>query len=229
LSALKSLSSLGNPAAEVSPSLTRLPLRAQLNGSTIATWEDEMHVKHQLLFVQGGGQGVHGEWDSKLVESLRRELGPEYEIRYQRMPGEEKPSYASWRTTLEREFEKLRDGALLVGHSVGGTILLKALTEQLSDRKFAAILLIAVPFVGAGGWPADEMQLPADLGAHLPAGVPIHFYQGLEDKVAPPSHVDLYAHAVPQARVHRLLGRDHQLNNDLKEVSATILSLETRR
>ena len=188
-----------------------------------------MHVKHQLLFVQGGGKNVHSEWDSQLVESLRRELGHDYEIHYPRMPGEEEPSYFPWKTKLEREFEKLRDGALLVGHSVGGTILLKALTEQRAVRKFGAILLIAVPFVGAGGWPADQMQLPPDLGAHLPAGVPIHFYQGLEDKVAPRSHVELYARAVPQARVHRLAGSDHQLNNDLKEVAATILSLETRR
>lgn len=29
----------------------------------------------QVLFIQGGGAGTHDEWDGKLVESLRRELG----------------------------------------------------------------------------------------------------------------------------------------------------------
>ena len=57
----------------------------------------------------------------------------------------------------------------------------------------------------------------------------MHFYHGLKDEVAPPSHIELYARAVPQARVHRLPGRDHQLNNDLREVAAVILSLETKR
>ncbi|MGA7614733.1 MAG: alpha/beta fold hydrolase [Thermoanaerobaculia bacterium] len=188
-----------------------------------------MNATRQILFVQGGGKGVHDEWDQRLVESLRRELGPDCEIRYPRMPNEDDPNYASWKTALEREFAELGDGAILVGHSVGGTILLKVLTEHWSGRELGAIVLIATPFVGDGGWPADDLQFPSDLGGHLPDGVPIHFFQGLDDGVVPPSHVELYARAVPQARVHRLPGRDHQLNDDLSEVAAAILSLEARR
>ena len=187
-----------------------------------------MPMKRQVLFVQGGGKGTHDEWDHKIVASLREELGQDYEIHYPRMPGEDDPSYTLWKKTLERVFGTLRDGAILVGHSVGGTILIKVLSEQLSAREFGAIFLIATPFVGDGGWSADDLQLPPDLGARLPKLIPIHFYHGLEDEVAPPAHIELYARAVSQARVHRLPGRDHQLNNDLKEVAAEILSLETR-
>jgi len=185
-----------------------------------------MGVKRQLLFVQGGGAGAHDEWDSKLVESLGRELGPDYEIRYPRMPNEDDPSYAAWKATIEREFATLDDGAILVGHSVGATILVNALAEEPSERKFGAIFLIAAPFVGKGGWPGDDLKPPRDLGARLPRGLPIHFYHGLDDETAPPSHAELYARAVPQARVHRLPGRNHQLNDDLKEVGAAIRSLE---
>jgi hypothetical protein len=42
----------------------------------------------QILLIQGGGAGAHDEWDDKLVESLRRELGGEYDVRYPRMPNE---------------------------------------------------------------------------------------------------------------------------------------------
>ncbi|MGH8145995.1 MAG: alpha/beta fold hydrolase [Rhodanobacteraceae bacterium] len=185
-------------------------------------------MKHQILFIQGGGASVHGDWDVKLVESLRRELGKDYEVLYPRMPNEDEPSYASWKAALERELEVLRDGSIVVGHSVGGTILVKTLSEQSPHRKFGAIFLLAAPFVGTGGWPSDEVRFPANLGAHLPEGVPIHFWQGLDDDTAPPSHVELYARAVPQAHVHRLPGRDHQFNNDLKEVAAAILSLQGR-
>jgi predicted alpha/beta hydrolase family esterase len=185
-----------------------------------------MREKRQLLFVQGGGKGTHDEWDDKLVASLRVELGQDYEIHYPRMPSEDDPSYALWKTALEREFGTLRDGAILVGHSVGGTILVKVLAEPSSARGFGAIFLLAAPFVGNGGWSADDLEFPPDLGARLPKGVPIHFYHGLEDKVAPPSHIDLYERAVPQARIHRLPGRDHQLNNDLREVAAAILDLQ---
>lgn len=38
-----------------------------------------MHVRRRLLFVQGGGAGVHDAWDDKLVANLARELGPDYD------------------------------------------------------------------------------------------------------------------------------------------------------
>jgi predicted alpha/beta hydrolase family esterase len=80
-----------------------------------------MKPKRQLLFVQGGGAGTHDEWDNALVDSLTRELGPGYEIRYPRMPDEGDPSYATWKPTLESEIAALDDGAIIVGHSIGGT------------------------------------------------------------------------------------------------------------
>ena len=101
-----------------------------------------MREKRQLLFVQGGSKGAHDEWDSKLVASLRRELGQEYEIHYPRMPREAEPSYALWKTALEKSLSTLRDGAILIGHSVGGTILVKVLTEQ-SAPKFGAFFFIS--------------------------------------------------------------------------------------
>jgi predicted alpha/beta hydrolase family esterase len=180
----------------------------------------------QLLFIQGGGAGAHDEWDDKLVESLRRELGPNFEIRYPRMPNEDDPAYAAWKATLEKEFATLHDDAILVGHSIGGTILVNVLAESRSEREFGAIFLIAAPFVGEGGWPSDDMNPAPDLGAWLPRDLPVYIYHGLDDETAPPSHADLYARVIPQARVRRLPHRDHQLNNDLSEIAATIKSLK---
>lgn len=176
----------------------------------------------QILFIQGGGAGVHDAWDDKLVESLRRELGEGYEVRYPRMPDEDDPSYATWSATIRREMTSVGEGAVVVGHSVGATILIHALAERPAQQDPTVIVLISAPFVGTDGWPGHEFELPPDLGARLPHGVAVHVFHGLADEVAPPSHADLYARAVPQARIHRLPGRDHQLNNDLSEVAKTI-------
>jgi pimeloyl-ACP methyl ester carboxylesterase len=176
----------------------------------------------QILFIQGGGAGVHDEWDDKLVESLRRELGSEYDVRYPRMPDEGDPSYARWSTAIRREMAALDEGAVVAGHSVGATILVNALAEQPPEKGPGAIVLIAAPFVGEGGWPTDEFEPPSDLGASLPPGVQVHVFHGLRDEIAPPSHADLYALAIPQAQVHQLSERDHQLNNDLSEVAEAI-------
>lgn len=181
-----------------------------------------MAETRQVLFIQGGGAGTHDEWDDKLCASLRRELGAGYEVRYPRMPDEDDPNYARWSAAIRHELASLTDGAVLAGHSVGGTVLVQALAEQPPGQRLDAIVLLAAPFVGAGGWPGTEFELPPDLGARLPQGVPVHVFHGLDDETAPPSHADLYARAIPQARVHRLPGRDHQLGNDLTEVARTL-------
>jgi predicted alpha/beta hydrolase family esterase len=181
-----------------------------------------MTRNRQILFIQGGGAGAHDEWDDKLVDSLRRGLGDKRQVRYPRMPDEDDPSYGRWVEAIRREMAGLDDGAVVVGHSVGGTLLINALAEQAPERKLGAIVLIAAPFVGAGGWPSDEFELPSDLGARLPQGVPVHVFHGLEDETAPPSHAHLYASAIPQAQLHLLAGRDHQLNNDLADVAKVI-------
>ena len=179
----------------------------------------------QVLFIQGGGAGAHDEWDNKLVDSLKRELGPGYNVRYPHMPNEADPSYSMWKAALAEEITGLDDGAVLIGHSIGGTILINALAEAPPKRKLAGVFLVAAPFVGAGGWPSDEVKAVADLGAHLPPNTPIYLYHGSNDDTAPFAHVDLYERAIPGAIVHRLHGRDHQLNDDLAEVAACIRAL----
>ncbi|AGL17895.1 alpha/beta hydrolase [Actinoplanes sp. N902-109] len=175
-----------------------------------------------ILFVQGGGAGTHDDWDNHLVDSLGRALGAGYEIQYPRLPDEGDPQYAGWSTFLRAELAALPGTAVLVAHSTGAAILAGTLAQHPPPQRWGAVVLIAAPFVGPGGWPSAEFTLPADLGAKLPAGTPVHIFHGLADETVPPSHADLYARAVPQARVHRLPGRDHQLTNDLTEVAAAI-------
>jgi predicted alpha/beta hydrolase family esterase len=186
-------------------------------------------VAKQVLFIQGGGKGVHDQWDNKLVDSLRRELGPEYDVRYPRMPNEADPSYTLWKAALAKEIANFDADAVLIGHSVGGTMLINALAETPPSRKLAGIFLIAAPYVGPGGWPSGEIKPTSNLAARLPAGTPVYLYHGSDDDTAPFAHLDLYAKAIPGAIVHQLPGRNHQLNDDLAEVAAGVRALNLRR
>jgi predicted alpha/beta hydrolase family esterase len=183
-------------------------------------WQ-KLPMRRQVLFIQGGGEGAHDEWDQKLVDSLARELGPNYEIRYPRMPEEADPSYSRWKEALGQEFARLPDTAILVGHSIGATILISALAEQPGVAA-GGVFLLAAPFVGEGGWPSQDIKPMTDLGQRLTTRFPVYFYHGCEDDTAPFGHADLYEKAVPRAVVRRLMGRDHQLNNETAEIAADI-------
>jgi predicted alpha/beta hydrolase family esterase len=181
----------------------------------------------QILFLQGGGKNVHDEWDHKLVASLEHELGSDVEVCYPRMPNEDDPSFDAWSDSIESEIARLELGAFLVGHSVGGTILIHTLAQRPSLlRHIAAVWLLAAPFVGDGGWPSDEVASPQGWAEPL-AEVPVYLYHGEADETVPVAHVDLYAKAIPHAQVRRLPGRDHQLNNDLSEVAQDIRRMMT--
>ncbi|HWC17256.1 MAG TPA: alpha/beta fold hydrolase, partial [Terriglobales bacterium] len=155
----------------------------------------------QILFVQGGGEGAHDQWDKKLVNSLGSELGRDYEIRYPLMPNEADPTYSAWKAALEEDFAGLHEGAILIGHSIGGTILINTLAESRPETALGAIILIAAPLVGPGGWMSEDIEPRHDIAARLPAGVPVILYHGTKDDIAPVEHLDLYAKAIPSALV----------------------------
>jgi predicted alpha/beta hydrolase family esterase len=181
-------------------------------------------VGKQVLFVQGAGAGAHAE-DATLAARLGEALGPEFAVRYPEMPNEEAPDDAVWRARIGEELAMLGDGAVLVGHSAGGAQLLMFLATSDPEQELAGVFLIAVPYCGPGGWDCGGFVLPDDLGTRISRRVPLFFYHGREDAVVPLAHVDAYASAIPQAVVHRLAGRDHQLNGDLSEVASDIRRL----
>jgi predicted alpha/beta hydrolase family esterase len=186
-------------------------------------------MTRRLLFVQGGGgENAHDEWDIKLVESLERELGPDYEISYPRMPDENSPKFARWKAALRKELQKLDDGAILVGHSIGATILVHTLAEKPPKPAPAGVFLVSMPYIGNEGWQSDDIKPEPNLGEKLPAQTHVYIYQGSADETVPPEHAELNGKAIPQASVRRLSGRDHQLDNNMSEVAADIRELSRR-
>jgi predicted alpha/beta hydrolase family esterase len=178
-----------------------------------------------VLFVQGGGAGTYEEWDARLVASLRQELSDDYAVRYPRMPKEGDPSLATWGITLEREVSILGEGAILVGHSVGGAILIHTLASRVDLlTRAAAIYLVAAPFIGDRGWHSDDFNPEPDWSSPF-ADIDVCFYHGDADDIVPIEHLYLYGETLPRARLRRLNGHDHQLNNDLSEVARDIRQL----
>jgi predicted alpha/beta hydrolase family esterase len=184
-------------------------------------------VKHQILFIQGGGAGAY-EADQQLVTSLHRALGTAYELLYPKMPHESEPDYRNWKTQIGKELSHLKNGAILVGHSLGGSFLLKYLSDAKVEKSFAGIFLIATPYWGGDGWRYEGYELvtlPKDFPSKLESGTPIFFYHSRDDETVPFAHLALYARKLPEATIHALDDGGHQLKNDLSQVAVDIKSL----
>jgi uncharacterized protein len=182
-------------------------------------------MANQVLFVHGGGGGAF-EDDSKLVTSLRSKLGAEYVVRYPKMPNEEDPDYEVWKDAIAGELAAMGTGAILIGHSIGASVAIRAVVDGSIEPSLAGVFLLATPFWHDHEvWHWKEVELPKNAAERIPDGMPVFLYHGRQDEVVPFSHVEMYAQALPQATVRRLDGRNHQLNDDLTEVAQDILLL----
>jgi predicted alpha/beta hydrolase family esterase len=174
-------------------------------------------MKKHVLFIHGGGEEGY-KADQALAACLHGALGDSYEVRYPKMPNADNPTCKTWRDQIEQELAATDSEVILVGHSLGGSMLLKYLSEEQIDRPVAGLFLLAPPYWGAAGWHYDEYALQEDFAARLP-GIPrVVVYHSRDDDIVPFAHLALYAAKLPQAIIRELDGRGHQFRNDLSEV-----------
>ena len=160
-----------------------------------------MTETRQVLFIQGGGAGharrlgrqarrqpaagarrrVRGPLpaDARRGRPERRDLGSGHPAR-RSPPSTTAPSWSAIRSAGRSSSTRSRSSA--PKRALGGD---RAARRPVRRRRRLA---------------GDEFELPDDLGARLPPGVPVHLFHGLDDDTAPPAHADLYARAIPQAQ-----------------------------
>lgn len=180
-------------------------------------------MKKNVLFIQGGGEGAYAA-DKKLAASLQELLGSAYQVHYPMMPNEADPAYETYQTQITKELADLDGTVVLVGHSMGGTVLLRYLTEEKVEKSIAGIFLVAAPYWTAKDW-FDEHKLHKNLASRSHKTPPFFFYHSRDDPVVPFAHMATYAEKLPQANIREFNGRGHQFENDLSEVAADILNL----
>jgi predicted alpha/beta hydrolase family esterase len=182
-------------------------------------------MRQQVLFIQGAGEGAHQE-DGLLMASLQNALGSAYDVHYPKIHHEGEIEFAEWKTQRDRELAALEDEVILVGHSVGASVLLKYLSEGQVRKSIAGLFLIAAPYWGVDDfWKWEEARLPQDIANKLASIPRVFFYHSRDDEIVPYAHLVLYTEKLPQATIRKFDGRGHQFNNDLSEVAEDIKSL----
>ena len=99
-------------------------------------------MKTPVLFIQGATEEGYRE-DHKLVDNLQANLGQAYQVHYPEMPDADNPKYVAWKNQIAKESAALEGKVVLVGHSLGASLLLKWLSEAPPDQVIAGLFLLA--------------------------------------------------------------------------------------
>jgi predicted alpha/beta hydrolase family esterase len=174
-------------------------------------------IPQPVLFIQGAGDMRHPEGSGVLADYLDQQLGTGYRVVAPAMPDADNPRYLPWRGAIEQELAAIAGSVMLVGHSFGGSVLLKHLAEGSSARPTIGLFLISVPFWGPEGWEYEEFSLPSDFGAKLPR-CPIFLYHSQDDPEVPFAHLGLYARRLPNPTARRIAGSEHSFLHGLPEL-----------
>ena len=184
-------------------------------------------MRKHILFIQGAGNKHAPLGSGKLIAYLQEQLGNNYEVLAPDMPDPEHPTYQAWRDQIEQELGKLDADVLLIGHSLGGSMLLKYLAEGTYQKPIAGMFLVAVPYWGKRDWEL-EYAVPDDFASHLPPIRHLFLYHSRADEAVPFASLRRYQEHLPQATVRVLDGKEHSFTEGLPLLAQDIKGLEPR-
>ncbi|GAB3989786.1 hypothetical protein GCM10028807_15440 [Spirosoma daeguense] len=181
-------------------------------------------IKKDVLFIQGGGSDEDYEADKSLVDSLQQCLGEKYAVHYPRLPNESVPDLGRL-NQIGNQISSIEGELIVIGHSLGASMLLKYISQTEVNVKISAIFLLSTPFwSGEEDW-KEGFKLPEHFADTIDRTTPIFLYHSQDDKEVPFSHLALYRQKLPWATIRELPSGGHQLNNDLTIVANDIKSL----
>ncbi len=164
----------------------------------------------QVIFLHSAGPQGPGEGSSALLAGLKQALPPGMTLVAPLMPEPDNPSAERWIAAMQQVLAGFEGPHILVGHSLGGSILLQTLARHGIGQGLMGVVLLNSPFWGAPGWAFEDFALTeGDAGTlkHLPR---LLVLQGDADDVVSPDHPDRYKKLLPIAETETLKGVDHE-------------------
>ena len=112
----------------------------------------------------------------------------------------------------------------LIGHSLGGSVIVKYLSEGLCQVPIAGLFLVGAPYWGTRGWAMDEFMFERGFQAKLPDIERIFIYHSRYDSWVPYSHAQLYTKALHNPVLRTFDSDEHEFKNGLPVLVTDIQS-----
>ena len=182
-------------------------------------------MKKEIFFVHSAGPQNDEQGSNNFAKGLSKSLGNSYRVYHPLMPDPENPRYMAWKMALQSALPVGGNKAALIGHSLGGSVIIKYLTEGLCQVPLAGLFLVGAPYWGMRGWPMDEFKLQHDFHTKLPPIDKVFIYHSRNDKWVPYSHGLAYVNALPGSVLRSIDGNDHEFSEGLPVLVNDILHL----
>ncbi|MCX6766922.1 MAG: alpha/beta hydrolase [Candidatus Moranbacteria bacterium] len=154
-------------------------------------------------------------------------LGKNYEVLLPQMPNKQNAKYKEWKIWFERMVPFLRDGVVLIGHSMGGIFLAKYLSENKLSKRINTLVLVSAPCKKTNRIKfVREFRLKGNLQKVWEQCRNIHIFHSVDDPVVPVAEADEYKKAWPKAKLHLFTDRGHFNQETFPELAEEIKKAE---
>ncbi|MEO8413310.1 MAG: alpha/beta hydrolase [Ginsengibacter sp.] len=102
-------------------------------------------LKKILFAYSAGPQYGNGKGSYDLVQYLTSKLSGEFEILFPIIEQPKSPTYEKFKIMFASSFAKITEPVIVIGHSLGGSTLLKYLSEEETQMSISVLFLVATP------------------------------------------------------------------------------------
>ncbi|WP_342389317.1 alpha/beta fold hydrolase [Salinicoccus bachuensis] len=182
-------------------------------------------MKYKIVFIHSAGPQGRYEGSTGLIHYMKEQLGSTHEIFTPDMPLPNNPKYAEWKEVLDLHLDSM-DEVILVGHSMGGSTLLKYLSEEEVETDIKALFIVAAPIWGLEeDWQKADFHLEQGFEENLGHIRHIALFHSEKDGIVPKKHFDCY-HKLIKPDEQRIIESDsHLFEEGLPELVESIKNI----
>ncbi len=158
--------------------------------------------------------------------NLQEELGDEFEVIAPKMPNKINAKYLEWKIWFEKFIPYITEGVILVGHSLGGSFLVKFLSENDMPKKIRGTFLVAPVYdEDSDDYSLADFKLPDNLSGFEKQGGQIFIYHSEDDPVVPFNNLGKFKEKLISAKTIIFKNKQHFGQEKLPEIVKDIKGL----
>jgi hypothetical protein len=161
----------------------------------------------RILFIHGAGAQDTDDSSQPLLRRLWDALPRGTIVDAPVMPDPDHPDAAAWGEAVREHMAAIDEDFVAVGHSLGGSTILREISEHGAPARLRGVVTMAMPFWNAPDWRVPDYAVPEEAGPLK--DVPLILYASTDDETVAIDHLDRYAAVLPDALLRRVSGTDH--------------------